>query len=402
VRALIVLVIIIGLAAVAGSLIVGSRTFDGKVTERPYETGLAWDRLQKEKEASGLSFSLKNKEYTLGENEVIFAVLDREGKPFTGVVRSLVVSRPATASYDRTYPLASPQHGLYRLPVHLPLPGYWDLKAQILHQGRELLFEERIYAGPAPLAAGANGPGRAAFKPPAVTFFSALAPIKSVYILMFVAGLLGSLGHCLGMCGPIVAACSFHIEKGRLVPHLLYNLGRVATYGILGAVMGLTGSFAGVAGAWQDFPKLALAGVGLVMALMGLSLLGYLPGLKKLAEINPLSPLVLRSLKLFSRDGGTGAFFPLGLLMGFIPCGLLYTAFIAAAGAGVEAGDRVLGLVRGLFMLLLFGVGTMPALLILGSTLSRLREGLRGWFYRAAALSMIGAGIIFLYRAGKF
>ncbi|MDO8723875.1 MAG: sulfite exporter TauE/SafE family protein [Syntrophales bacterium] len=226
-----------------------------------------------------------------------------------------------------------------------------------------------------------------------------MSHIESVYILMFVSGLLGSIGHCIGMCGPVVAACSLHIRRGHIFPHLLYNLGRIATYSTIGGIMGLTGSFVGVAGSIEKFQNMAMAVIGLAMVLMGVSMLGYLPGLKKLEAKNPLSHLVIRFVKLFPRDGGAGVYFPLGLLMGFIPCGLLYTAFVAAAGAGVDAPDQASGLLRGLLMLFLFGVGTMPALLVLGSAVSITGERLRGWFYRASALAMMLAGVVFVWRA---
>ena len=216
-----------------------------------------------------------------------------------------------------------------------------------------------------------------------------MSHIESVYILMFVSGLLGSIGHCIGMCGPVVAACSLHIRRGHIFPHLLYNLGRIATYSAIGGIMGSI----------ERFQNMAMAVIGLAMVLMGVSMLGYLPGLKKLEAKNPLSHLVIRFVKLFPRDGGAGVYFPLGLLMGFIPCGLLYTAFVAAAGAGVDAPDQASGLLRGLLMLFLFGVGTMPALLVIGSVVSFTGERLRGWFYRASALAMMLAGVLFVWRA---
>ena len=58
---------------------------------------------------------------------------------------------------------------------------------------------------------------------------------ESTYLLVFAAGALGSFGHCIGMCGPLVAAFSLPLGKGRLLPaNLLYHLGRVTTYGMIG------------------------------------------------------------------------------------------------------------------------------------------------------------------------
>ena len=60
---------------------------------------------------------------------------------------------------------------------------------------------------------------------------------------MLLAGLAGGFGHCISMCGPLVAALSVGEPRQGFLHHLLYNLGRVTTYSILGAIVGLSGSF---------------------------------------------------------------------------------------------------------------------------------------------------------------
>ena len=104
-------------------------------------------------------------------------------------------------------------------------------------------------------------------------------------------------------------------------------------------------------------------------------------------------------VKLVTETGTPGAFFPMGLILGFIPCGLSYTAFIAAAGAGVHAASRAEGFLKGMSMLFLFGVGTLPALLLLGSLISVLGQRTRLKLYRASAVTMIVAGTLFFYKA---
>ena len=89
----------------------------------------------------------------------------------------------------------------------------------------------------------------------------------------------------------------------------------------------------------------------------------------------------------------------MGLALGFIPCGLLYTALIAAAGAGVEAKNGIEGLLKGGLLLLLFGLGTSPAMFLLGRIVSAKKEWLRSRFYRGSAIVMIVMGMIFFYRA---
>jgi sulfite exporter TauE/SafE len=235
----------------------------------------------------------------------------------------------------------------------------------------------------------------------------------SIYLLMFASGVLGGFGHCVGMCGPVVAAYSMgcsengsgtqdhyrYVRPYRYIPHLLYNLGRITTYTVLGGIMGLTGSFAGVIGSVEGYQYLALAAAGVGMVIMGLAVGRWLPIMKSINSSNRLSGYVGKAVRFISGAKTTGAYFPMGLALGFIPCGLLYTALIAAAGAGVEARNSVEGLLKGSLLLFLFGLGTSPAMLLLGSIVSAKREWLRSKFYRGSAIVMIVMGTIFLYRA---
>ena len=214
---------------------------------------------------------------------------------------------------------------------------------------------------------------------------------------MFVSGFFGGFGHCLGMCGPVVAAHAMNSGGRRLLPQLLYNLGRITTYSIVGGLLGLTGSFAGVIHPIENFQNILMAAIGLLMVIMGLVVGGWLP--LKIGQgscgWNRFGALV----KFVTEAGGPGAFFPMGLILGFIPCGMSYTAFIAAAGAGVHAGSQAEGFLRGMLMLFLFGLGTAPALLLLGSIMSVIGQRTRLKLHKASSLAMILAGAVFFYRA---
>ena len=215
---------------------------------------------------------------------------------------------------------------------------------------------------------------------------------------MFISGFLGGFGHCMGMCGPVVAAYALHPIKKSYLPQLLYNLGRITTYSIIGGVMGLTGSFAGVINPVENFQNMIMAVIGLLMVIMGLVVGGWIP-LNIGNYKTGCSPMAGRMVKFVTETGSAGAFFPMGLILGFIPCGLSYTAFIAAAGAGVHAASRAEGFLKGMSMLFLFGLGTFPALLLLGGLLSVVGQQTRLKLYRASAIVMIVAGALFLYRA---
>lgn len=232
-------------------------------------------------------------------------------------------------------------------------------------------------------------------------------PTDSLYLLMFGSGLLGGFGHCIGMCGPVVAAYSLNLKRRSIITHLLYTLGRVTTYGLLGGLTGLTGSFTGVIRQIGRYQNVVLAAAGIGMIVMAFSIGGWLPSFRRRAarkneplQFTVYSQRMLNRIARFVADTrSVGSFFPMGLLLGFMPCGLLYTALIAAAGIGVGARNGAEGFLRGMLLLVLFGIGTSPALLLVGEMVSMKREWLRGKLYRASAITMIVMGIVFVYRA---
>lgn len=215
---------------------------------------------------------------------------------------------------------------------------------------------------------------------------------------MLVSGFLGGFGHCMGMCGPVVAAYALNPVRKSYLPQLLYNLGRITTYSIIGGIMGLTGSFVGVISPVENFQNIVMGTIGGVMMVMGLVVGGWLP-LKAGNGQSGCTAVVGRMVKFVGETGSAGAFFPMGLILGFIPCGLSYTAFIAAAGAGVDAASRAEGFLKGMAMLFLFGLGTLPALLLLGCVISLVGQKSRLRLYRASSLAMMAAGALLLYRA---
>jgi hypothetical protein len=230
----------------------------------------------------------------------------------------------------------------------------------------------------------------------------------SIYFLMFGSGLLGGVGHCAGMCGPVVAAYTLglRLPAGQMrtyaLPQVLYNAGRITTYSIMGGIMGMTGSFAGVVASIERFQNLTMAAVGMVMIILGLAATGWfsLPkgsAGRKIAA--PISGFVGRLIRFISATHTTGSVYVIGMATGFIPCGLLYSAYIAAAGTGVTAGSAAEGFLRGMSMLFLFGLGTAPALLLIGHITARKGEWIRKRLYTVASLFMIAIGTIFIYRA---
>lgn len=184
---------------------------------------------------------------------------------------------------------------------------------------------------------------------------------------LFLAGLVGSAAHCAGMCGPFVLQQA--ADRARSVPAarmneftrisgallLPYHAGRLTTYAALGAGMAaLTGSLAQLP--WFGWvPSLLLGLAALLFLAVALERLGLFRRLPVPAVRVPWAGWVSHAATPLLRGGGAPRGYLLGLVLGFIPCGLLYGAFAAAAGSA----DPLAG---GL-ALLVFGLGTMPALI---------------------------------------
>jgi nitrogen fixation protein FixH len=145
-KALIVLVTIIGLAAVIGAVVVGSRSFEGIVTEHPYEHGLSWDKAQQAKRVLGWEVGIREKEFSVGKKTLTLTVLDKTGKPLEEASVSVTVSRPSTAAYDRTYMCERMEEGFCRAVVDLPLYGHWDLKIRVVKGQDDMAYEKEIFA----------------------------------------------------------------------------------------------------------------------------------------------------------------------------------------------------------------------------------------------------------------
>lgn len=145
--------------------------------------------------------------------------------------------------------------------------------------------------------------------------------------------------------------------------------------------------------------SIAMTTAGILIILTGISILRSSPTM--ISHLNVLRPLISLS-KRVSETGGIGSLFPLGMINGVIPCGLSYTAFISASGMGAELANPLLGFSKGFFLLFLFGLGTLPPLLLLSHMVSKVVGVLKRRLYVFSAVFMIIMGLIFLYRAIRF
>jgi nitrogen fixation protein FixH len=145
-KTLIIAVTLIVLAAVVGVIVIGTKSFEGIVVERPYETGLLWDSAQKEKASLGWEFHLMTKRFVTGENIVRLKISDKEGKSISDAEVSITVSRPSTNAYDKVYAVPGQPGGMYQTVVQLPLFGYWDMNTRVKSRGKTVVFPKTIFA----------------------------------------------------------------------------------------------------------------------------------------------------------------------------------------------------------------------------------------------------------------
>jgi sulfite exporter TauE/SafE len=223
---------------------------------------------------------------------------------------------------------------------------------------------------------------------------------ETIYFVLFTTGLTVGFGHCIGMCGPIVVSLSLSL-KGRsvVVPHLLYNGGRITTYGLLGGVMGATGSFTRVVASIASLQKGVMILTGILIVVMGLAMAGWIPlGVIFGDYYNPQGVLS-RGFRKLSEARSTGTYYPLGMLLGLLPCGPVYTALLAAARAGMETQSTLEGLLIGVGVMLSFGLGTVVALLLIAklADLGWLKR--RDVIYKMSSVLMVIVGIYFVVKA---
>ncbi len=208
-------------------------------------------------------------------------------------------------------------------------------------------------------------------------------------MMLLGTGLAISLGHCLGMCGPLVgslAAAQQHRGPrfgGVLLAQLLHHAGRVTSYAVIGFVLAAVGSTVRLAGFGRGLQGFLSLIMGVVMVLLGMGLMGWLPTRRAL-ESNCLAGLVIRGTSRLRGAGGVAARFLAGMVNGFLPCGPVYA---------VAAGTVVSSPLAGAAAMAVFGLGTVPALLLLALGTTRLSPGLQRRFNRLAAVLVLFIGV---------
>ncbi|MEM8814775.1 MAG: sulfite exporter TauE/SafE family protein [Pseudomonadota bacterium] len=217
-------------------------------------------------------------------------------------------------------------------------------------------------------------------------------PLLAAVSAALVAGFFGS-AHCLGMCGGIAGLFAVKMEVAKLSRRLhmalLYNVGRILGYAVLGFVVaGIGRTLAGVIPVLADPVRFAS---GVLIVLVGLQLA---------FNWRPLSILERGGAGIWQRIAPSArSLLPvtsaakavaLGFLWGFLPCGLVYGALLIAATSG-EA-------LNGAYVMTAFGLGTLPAMLLTGMGSAQLQAFMaKTWARRGAGLLVVVMGLITLW-----
>ena len=191
------------------------------------------------------------------------------------------------------------------------------------------------------------------------------------FLAAFTAGLVGS-AHCLGMCGGIAAALGMSARSGTAGRGpaagyaLLFGVGRVTGYMIIGALAGWLGQrFAAAVDVptWSAITRIA---TGLMLLLIGLQVAFHL---RLLAPIEQGGARIWRRIAPLARRfvpvRGPHHALALGLLWGWLPCGLVYSMVLMALVAGDATSSALI--------MAAFGLGTLPAMTLTGLAATRFR-----------------------------
>ena len=230
-----------------------------------------------------------------------------------------------------------------------------------------------------------------------------MSSIETLYLTFFTTGFIVGFGHCIGMCGPIVVSFSLNLKtKGVMIPNLLYHVGRISTYAVLGGVMGASGSFTQITTGIVGLQKGAMIFAGIIIIVMGLGMSGWIPLGRIFGDYYHPEGIIARSFRKLSGIQSTAAFLPLGLLLGLLPCGPVYTALIAAVRIGMEASTAPEAFLYGMGLMGSFGLGTIPALALVSGLANVGWLKSRDVIYKAGSLLMIAVGIYFVVRGIRY
>ena len=211
-------------------------------------------------------------------------------------------------------------------------------------------------------------------------------------IPVFLIGFFGGFGHCLGMCGGFVLAYSTKLSLAqppsnilytkKIAPHFLYNAGRICTYMLMATTFTLISHQVIRYTGFARLQSLIQVLAGVVMCVLSLEMMGLLKKLKQI-EIPAYNRVVQFMGRKLGQVTPKNIFF-LGMILGLIPCGMVYAVLVKAVATG--------SLMSAALTMLVFGIGTFPALFFAGYFSHLLNHKYRAYIYKAAGLLILILG----------
>ncbi|UKB83708.1 sulfite exporter TauE/SafE family protein [Chryseobacterium sp. MEBOG06] len=194
--------------------------------------------------------------------------------------------------------------------------------------------------------------------------------------------------HCIGMCGPI--ALSMGLTKKQAanfyLQNLTYQFGRIFTYSLLGALLGIIGQGFEMAG----FQKYLTIIAGVLLIVMAVFSFGGKDFASKIPFLSKFLYSVKMNLGKLLQKADYRSRFTTGLLNGFLPCGMVYMALTASLAGG--------GIWQGALYMALFGLGTLPFMFAIVLAGNLMNQAFRVKVLKAVPVIMIILGGLFILR----
>ncbi|MBI2271109.1 MAG: sulfite exporter TauE/SafE family protein [Bacteroidetes bacterium] len=212
----------------------------------------------------------------------------------------------------------------------------------------------------------------------------------SFFIAAISLGFLGSF-HCVGMCGPITLLLPLNNDTSlnKIAGTVLYNLGRITTYTLLGGLFGLLGQTFVLAG-YQQLLSVTIGTIILIIAVLpdkitnSLRPTGIISGI-----ITPLK----NSLRQYIHNRSLYSRYFIGTLNGLLPCGLVYMGIAGAMATGNSA--------SGALFMAIFGLGTFPVMFAISLFGSNISVDVRQKINRAVPVFIISMAILLILRGAN-
>lgn len=209
--------------------------------------------------------------------------------------------------------------------------------------------------------------------------------MSAIVEIGFLMGLLGSI-HCVGMCGPLVMALPIAQKTvfQKWISLLFYHIGKIASYVMLGIVFGLLGSQFPIHMLQQNLSIV----IGVIMLLYVIYV--FILKLKQILQFPFLYKPITKQLGKLFKQRSLSAFLLIGFLNGLLPCGMVYLALTSALATQ--------NLLNGGVFMLFFGMGTVPALIMVALGGQYMGTGFRMKLQKLLPVFIFGMGVMLILR----